>query len=193
MPGNLAQRPLIGARDLVYAVLTESSDVAGGTATYGAVNSLAGLAKISVNPNGSASFLFGDDAPRQVAETVGKIDMEITLPDINPADYATLLGHTYSGGQIVEAATDQSPWVAIGFKALRAGSDGGTLDSDYYWIYKVKFVKPQNAYETKADTIKFNSMVFKASAAMLISSNAYRTRIRTRDPNTTAASDWSEK
>ena len=36
-----------------------------------------------------------------------KIDLEVTFPDLMPSDYAALLGHTYSAGQIVEAAREQ--------------------------------------------------------------------------------------
>ena len=187
----LAYRPLIGARNLVYALLTESSDVSGGTPTYGAPVAISNLAKISVNTNGNASFLFGDDAPRMIAETIGKIDLEVTFPDLLPSDYAALLGHTYANGQIVEASSDQSPYVALGFQVLRAGSDAGVLDYDYYWLYKCRFVKPSNTYETKADSVKFNPMVLKAEAAMLIANNAFRMRIRTSDPNVTTAAKTS--
>lgn len=178
-----AARPVIGAKDLVYALLSETSDVVGGTPTYGTVKSLAGLGKISMNPNGNAAVLYGDDQPLHVADSVGKIDLSFDLADIDPAAYAEILGHTYGAGGVLEKSTDQSPYVAIGFKRTHTGSSVET----YYWLYKVKFLKPDNSAETKKESISFQSIALKAIAVPLISSGVWRLWIRTDDANASAA------
>ncbi len=177
-----AARPVIGAKDLVYALLSETSDVVGGTPTYGTVKSLAGLGKISMNPNGNAAVLYGDDQPLHVADSVGKIDLSFDLADIDPAAYAEILGHTYGAGGVLEKSTDQSPYVAIGFKRTHTGSSVET----YYWLYKVKFLKPDNSAETKKESISFQSLSLKAVGVPLISSGVWRLWMRTDDPNASA-------
>lgn len=176
-------RPAIGAKDLVYALLSEASDVAGGTATYGTVKPLAGLGKISQNPNGNASVLYGDDQALHVADGVGKIDLGFDLADINPEAYAEILGHTYGAGGVLEKKDDQSPYVAIGFKRTHTGSSVET----YYWIYKAKFLKPDSNDETKKESINFRSLSLKAIAVPLASSGVWRLWIRTDDANASAA------
>lgn len=175
-------RPAIGAKSFVYALLSEASDVVGGTPTYGTVKPLAGLGKITQNPNGNAATLSGDDKVTHVADGIGKIDLSIDLNDIDPSAYAEILGHTYGAGGVLEKSTDQSPYVAIGFKKTHTGSSVET----YYWLYKCKFLKPDSSAETKKESINFQQISLKAIAVPLISSDVWRLWIRTDDANAVA-------
>ncbi len=178
----MSVRPRIGASDLVFAVLDEDTDVAGGTPTYGTPVALANLAEINVNPNGSTSVLFADDMPAVVGETIGKIDVDFQLADISQANYALLFGHTYANGAIAEKADDQSPYIAIGFKALRSGKYSGLKVYDYFWLYKGKMSKPDSKYETKKDSINFQNVTLKGQFVALQSCDkAFRMRVRTDD------------
>jgi phi13 family phage major tail protein len=174
-------RPRIGASDLVYAILDADTDVIGGTPTYGTPVALANLAKIVVNPNGSGVVGFSDDKPSTAAETIGKIDLDFELADISQANYAALLGHGYANGAIDEKADDQSPFVAIGFKALRAGKYSGSKVYDYFWLYKGIFLKPQDTYETKKDSITLQNVTLKGLFVALDSNKSWRFRLRTDD------------
>jgi phi13 family phage major tail protein len=178
----LAVRPRFGGSDVVYAILDEATDIAGGTPTYGTVYPLANAIKIGVNPNGSGATLFADDAARLIATTPGKIDVDIELADILPSAYATILGHSYTGGAIIEKSTDSAPYIAIGFKSLRSGKDGANLVYDYFWIYKGKMIIPTDSSDTKKDSINFQNVVLKGLFVSLISDNSYRMRLRTDDP-----------
>lgn len=171
-----------GARDLVYALLTESSDVVGGTPAYGTPVALANLAKISVNPNGNSSILFADDGPRFVADTIGKVDVTFDLADITTAAYAAVLGHTIVNGVIAEKITDQSPYIAVGFKITRTG---GTYD--YMWLLKGKLTKPDISAETKKESINFQMQTLKGQFVALTANDNWRTRIRTDDAAVPAA------
>ena len=178
----VSMRPAIGAKDLVYAVLNESSDAAGGTPLYGTVKSLAGLGKISINPNGNAAVLYGDDQALHVADSIGKGDVTLELADIDPAAEAEILGHTYVNGGILKQATDQSPYVAIGFKTTRTGSNVAT----YVWLYKCKFIKPDNADETKKESVSLRGVSLKGVFMPLIATGAWQLKVRTDDPNVSA-------
>lgn len=171
-----------GAKDLVYAVLNEASDVPGGTPTYGAVTALANLAKISVNPNGNSAILFADDGPRFAADTIGKIDVTVDLADISTVAGAEVLGHTVVNGVVTELSTDQSPYIALGFKITRTGGY-----YDYIWLLKGKLTKPDLSAETKKEGINFQTQSLKGSFVALQANNAWRTRLRTDDATVPAA------
>ena len=181
-------RPRIGLRDVVYAIVDETTNVSGGTLTFGAVTALANAAKLTVNPNGTLVTGFYDDASRVVAETIGKIDMDIEFAELSQANYAALLGSTYSGGLIQEKSTDTSPWVALGFKAKRVGLDSNSAEIfDYYWLYMGKFSKFSSTYETKKETINLQNVVMKAQFTVPQTDNVWRLRLRTDDSNVPAA------
>ena len=184
---SVTLRTRIGAKDLVYALLTESSDVSGGTPSYGAVKSLATLAKMSLNPGSSAITEFFDDGAGAIGETTGKIQPDITLYDIDPSAYAELLGISYANGIVGQNTADQSPYVAIGWKVLHQGSTAAAPDYDYWWLYKCKFMKPDHAFETKADTLKPNLYSLKGEAAKLAANGYYASWCRTTDTNLPAA------
>lgn len=183
----VAQRPRIGASAAVYAILDETTDtIGGGTPTWGTIYTLPNVMKVSVNPNGSGTTLFGDDKAAISAETTGDIDITLDLADLMPADEGRLLGHTYAGGSLAKAGTDQSPYVAFGFKMLRTGKDGANLVYDYVWLYKGKFQKPSIDEETKGATIKFQPISLKGKFVAMLNNGQYANVLRTDDANATS-------
>lgn len=183
----LAQRPRIGLRDVVYAVLDETSDIVGGTASYGTVYPLANSLDLAYDPGSSSASLFADDGLAFAAETIGEQKISIGNADILPEDMARILGHSYSVGQIVDNSLDQSPYIAIGAKMLRSGKDGANAVYDYMWLYKCKLQKPKFDAKTKGSSIEYQTPMLEGMACQLISSGNSRIRMRTDDPNAVAA------
>lgn len=183
----LAQRPRIGLKDVVYAVLDESSDIVGGTPTYGTVYPLANTIDLSFDPGSSSASLFADDGQGFAAETVGEMKITLGNADILPEDMARILGHTYANGQIVDNTLDQSPYIALGAKMLRSGKDSTNLVYDYVWMYKCKLSKPKFDAKTKGASIEYQTPMLEGMVVKLSSSNNYRMRMRTDDPNAVAA------
>jgi phi13 family phage major tail protein len=183
----LAQRPRIGLKDVVYAVLNESSDVVGGTASYGTVYPLANSLDLSYDPGSSSASLFADDGLAFAAETVGEMKISLGNADILPEDIARILGHAYALGQIVDNSLDQSPYIAIGAKMLRSGKDSTNLVYDYIWMYKCKLQKPKFDAKTKGASIEFQTPMLEGLVCQLTSSGNYRLRMRTDDANAVAA------
>src|SRR6266487_4595590 len=161
-------RPRIGLSNVVFAVLDESTDVSGGTPSYGTITPLANAMELSFDPAGNESMLFADDGPAFLADNVGEMKLSFGIADISPANLATLLGHTYANGITTEAPTDQSPYVAIGAKKLRSGKDGAALVYDYFWLLKVKLMKPKEDAKTKGATIEFQTPMLEGMAVQLI-------------------------
>lgn len=183
----LAQRPRIGLKDVVYAVLDETTDVSGGTPSYGTVYPLANSIELSFDPGSSAATLFADDGAAFAAETVGDMKISLGNADILPADMARILGHTYAAGQTVFNALDQSPYIAIGAKMLRSGKDGSSAVYDYLWLYKVKLQKPRFDAKTKGSGIEYQTPMLEGAVTKLASSGNYRMIMRTDDADAVAA------
>lgn len=182
---SYAPRPRIGLSDVVFAVLDEASDVAGGTPSYGTITPLANALELSFDPAGNESMLFADDGPAFLADNLGEMKIAFGIADISPENMATLLGQTYANGIISESPTDQSPYIAIGAKRLRAGKNGSSLVYDYFWLAKIKLMKPKQDAKTKGASIEFQTPMFEGMAVQLIANGNYRTMLRTDDANAT--------
>jgi hypothetical protein len=67
---------------------------------------------------------------------------------------------------LVTSSNDVPPWVAIGFRTLKSN---GTYR--YVWLYKGKFVDPEEKSETKGDSVNFQTDTIKGNFVVL--SKAY--------------------
>lgn len=152
----------IGCDNLVYAPMTKE-DTATTPPEYGEVTQAIGVMSININPNGSQETLFADDGPMETASTLGKIDVEIQKAYLTTQNKADLLGHEIdSKGGLVYADNDIAPWMAIGFRTLKSNGN-----YRYLWLYKGKFTEPEDANETKGDSINFQSDTIKGQFTRL--------------------------
>lgn len=148
----------IGLRNLVFAELL-SDDPAQGKATYGEVKRIAGAITATINPNASNETLFADDGPYDTASTIGQISLELNVADLPLDIQAELLGHTLTAqGVLIRKAGDTPPWVAVGFKSLKSNGK-----YRYTWLAKGKFALPEQANQTKGDSIQFNTPTISGS------------------------------
>jgi phi13 family phage major tail protein len=152
----------IGCDNLVYAILSGADD--GTTApTWSAPKTAPGVMSLNVNPNPAQETLFYDDGPGETASTLGKIEVDIKKSQLTTGEKADLLGHTIdSKGGLVYGSGDVPPWVAIGFRTLKSN---GTYR--YVWLYKGKFMEPEDNNETKGDSVNFQNDEIKGQFARL--------------------------
>jgi phi13 family phage major tail protein len=146
----------IGLSHLYYALLI--TDPIGGTPTYATPVRIANAIMANVNPNTNSETLFADDGPSEVATTLGNIDLEINVADLDLDTQAAILGHTISAGVLFRKAADTPPWLAIGFKSLKSNGK-----YRYTWLAKGKFQLQEQANETKGDTINFQTPTINGS------------------------------
>lgn len=180
----IVNNTIVGLSDFHYALLT--SDPAGGTPTYGTVYSVPDvLQKASWNPGASSAYLFADDAVQNLAETIGEMKLSFGFADLPPDHMARILGHTYSSGMVTEKTSDESPYLAVGFKARR--SDG---NYSYYWFYKGKFTKPSLDHSTKETSIKYQGLTLDCSLSALFANDMYKLQARSDDTLFTGSSTW---
>lgn len=152
----------IGCDGLVYAIMTVE-DTATTEPTYATVKNAPGVMSININPNGSLETLFADDGQMEVAGTLGNIEVEIQKAYLTTSNKADLLGHPVdSKGGLVYGANDTSPWVAIGFRTLK--SNGSYR---YVWLYKGRFIEPEDNSETRKDSVNFQNETIKGQFAKL--------------------------
>lgn len=140
----------IGCDNAVAATLIEAAD---GTPYYGVIQSLPGLMGVTINPNASVDTLFFDDGPGDSAATLGKVEVSVEKSALSTAEKAFLLGHSLdANGGIVYGDNDTPPYVAFGFRTLKSN---GTYR--YVWLYKGRFVDPEEENKTKGDSVSFNT------------------------------------
>lgn len=142
----------IGCDNLVYAIMT-TEDTAEAAPVYGEVKKATGVMSLNINPNGAQETLFADDGPMDTASTLGRIEVEIQKNELTSENKSDLLGHEIdSNGAVVYGDNDVAPWVAIGFRTLKSNGK-----YRYVWLYKGKFMEPEDNNETKGDSINFQA------------------------------------
>lgn len=152
----------IGCDNLVYAPMT-TEDTAESAPVYGTVVKAPGVMSLNINPNGSVETLFADDGPMETASTLGKIEVEIQKNELTTQNRADLLGHNIdANGGLVYGDSDIAPWMAIGFRTLKSSGK-----YRYVWLYKGKFTEPEDANETKGDSINFQADTITGQFAKL--------------------------
>ena len=152
----------IGCDNLVYVPMS-TEDTATAAPVYGTVVPAPGVMSLNINPNGATETLFADDGPMESASTTGKIEVEIQKNELTTQNKADLLGHTIdANGGLCYADNDVPPYVAIGFRTLKSNGK-----YRYVWLYKGKFNEPEDANETKGDSINFQADTISGSFVRL--------------------------
>jgi len=139
----------VGVDKLHYAICTQ--DDSGGVA-YQAPVAIPGAIKINIDPSGSIDVLHADDGPAEAISTVGAIKVSLNVKDLDLDAQAALLGHTVTGGVMVQKAADNPPDVAILFRSVKSNGK-----YRYVKLLKGKFTVPKTDYETKADKPKWQT------------------------------------
>lgn len=148
----------IGLRNVVYALLVDDPAAGAGVASYAAPVLLGGAIHAKINPNSSLDTLFAEDGPFETAATIGQIQLDLNVADLDLDEQGALLGHTVVGGVLKRLSTDVPPWLALGFKSLK--SNGSYR---FTWLAKGKFSQPQQDNMTKADKISFQTSTANGS------------------------------
>ena len=187
----------IGCDNLVYAV--QKTDSATARPTYNAIKSAVGVMSLNINPNSNLATLFCDDGPSENAVSLGNIEVEIQKNALTTTQKADLLGHEIdANGGLVYGANDVAPWVAIGFRTLKSNGK-----YRYVWLYKGKFMEPEESSETKGDNVNFQADTIKGQFVKLDrrftvngKSKAvwkYEVDAETASVNTDLLADWFRK
>ena len=140
----------VGLKDLVVAPMTESSD---GKMTYGEPEKLAEVMTADMSVTTAEGILYADDAVSESVKEFVKGLLKLGIKDLEPEKVAMLLGQKVDADRVVYGGEqDEPPYVAIGFRAKKKSNQ-----YRYIWLYKVKFKIPNEKFQTKGETIQFNT------------------------------------
>lgn len=140
---------LIGVKNLHYAVM-KTDESAG--ATYDTPVAIKGVRTIDVKPASGVNTLYGDDAPYDVADYLGDIEVTIDTAQMSLTDIAAILGHTVTKGVMDYKSTDTPPYVAILFESVKSNGK-----KRFVKLLKGKFSEPAENYQTKETSVKWNT------------------------------------
>ncbi len=144
----------LGLRDLYYAICTEAD----GVETYGLPKKMAEAMTADLSVKTADGSLYADDTLSESVTEFASGTLKLGIKDLTPEVIAELLGQTVDQNSVVWAnKDDEPPYVAVGFRAKKTGGK-----YRYVWLLKVKFKIPSEKYETKGDSIKFNTPEIEA-------------------------------
>lgn len=170
---------LIGCRDVVFAKMT--ADAATGTTYESTIQSAPGVIEIGLTAQVTNENIGADDiALYEVFNSMDGFDVSLNLAALGADARAFLLGNTVDAkGVLMEAADDDAPYVAMGFKAAR--SDGS---DDYIWLYKGKFAQSDATFRTKEQgQVNWQTPTLTGTFIPRISDKKVRATVNTEDEN----------
>lgn len=160
----------IGLDKLHYAIITTGAD---GAETYGTPKPILGIRSATVSPETNTESLYADDQLAEVATSLGGIELELEIKDIPAEDYAALTGATIdANGVVIDKSTDIPPFVAVGFRSKK--SNGAYK---YVWLYKGKFGIPEDEFETKEDSVSFQTPSISGTFMPRVADNQWRAKV----------------
>jgi phi13 family phage major tail protein len=175
----------IGLRDVYYATLTTDTPT---TATYAAPVRIIGAISASVNANTSSETLFADDGPFETATTMGEITIELNIADLDMKTLAAITGATYdSTSKILKQTSDDTPpYLALGYRTLKPNGA-----YRYYWLVKGKFNIPEDSFNTKGDSIEFQTPTISGNFVKRDQDSAWKISVDEDDtPTASVITNW---
>ena len=139
----------LGLKDLFYAVCTETD----GAEEYGTPKRMAEAMTADLSVKTADGSLYADDTLSESVTEFASGTLKLGIKDLIPEVLAELLGQMVDKNKVVWAGKeDEPPFVAVGFRAKKTGGK-----YRYVWLLKCKFKVPSEKYETKGESIKFNT------------------------------------
>lgn len=143
---------LIGLSDLHYTPIVASATTVE-TAFANPIKRLAKAIEASITPNTSNAVLYADDGAAETASSEGETEISLTIDKLMNAVYAELLGkETNADGVVVDSSGDVAPNVALAFRSQKSNGK-----YRYFWFYKGTFQLPEESYQTKGESIEYNT------------------------------------
>ena len=144
----------LGLKDLYYAICTEAD----GVETYGNPKKLAEVMTADLSVKTADATLYADDTLSESVTEFASATLKMGIKDLSTENTAELLGQKVDGDNVVWAGkNNEPPYIAVGFRAAKTGGK-----YKYIWLLKGKCKLPSEKYETKGESIKFNTPEIEA-------------------------------
>lgn len=139
----------LGLKDLYYAVISIEDNVE----TYGTPKKLAGAMTADLSVKTADGSLYVDDSLQESISEFANGTLKLGVDDLTPEVTAEILGQEVDENKVVWAGEgNEPPYIAVGFRAKKTGGK-----YRYIWLLKCKAKIPGEKYETKGESIKFNT------------------------------------
>lgn len=139
----------LGLKDLFYAICNEKD----GVENYATPKRMAEVINADLSVKTATADLYADDAISESVKEFVNGALKLGVKDLTPEVLAEVLGQMVDQNKVVWAGDgDEPPFLAIGFRAAKTGGR-----YRYIWLLKCKFELPGEKYETKGESIKFNT------------------------------------
>lgn len=139
----------LGLKDLYYAVISIEDNVE----TYGTPKKLAGAMTADLSVSTADGELYVDDSLQESISEFANGTLKLGIDDLTPEVTAEILGQDVDENAVVWAGEDdEPPYIAVGFRAKKTGGK-----YRYVWLLKCKAKIPAEKYETKGNSITFNT------------------------------------
>lgn len=140
----------LGLKDLFYAVISEGED---GAESYGTPKKMAGAMTADLSITTADGKLYVDDGLSVAVSEFANGNLKLGIDDLTPETTAEILGQEVDKNKVVWAGgDDEPPYIAVGFRAKKTGGK-----YKYIWLLKCKAKVPAEKYETKGESIKFQT------------------------------------
>ncbi len=142
----------IGLRDVFAAKATIAED---GRVTYGTPFRVAKAIKAELSVELNEAELYGDDGLDDQIREFKQGAITLNTTDLNDGVLNAFQGRDVdSDGVNYSNVANEFPYFAIGFRAKKAKPKGYYR---YIWLYLVQFAPPKETYETKGESITYNT------------------------------------
>lgn len=139
----------VGLRDLFFAICTETE----GVETYDTPERMAEAMTADLSVKTADGSLYADDQLSEAITEFVSATLKLGVKDLPPKVTAKVLGQMVDKNEVVWAGKDnEPPCIAVGFRAKKTGGR-----FRYIWLLKGKCKLPSEKYETKGESIKFNT------------------------------------
>lgn len=177
---------VVGLKDLYMAEIDETS----GVEVFATPQRLARVIKMELSVESMEETLYSDDMPDVTLKEFSKGKMKINTSDLEPSKVAALLGQKISDDGVIYAKeNDDPPFVAIGFRSKKAGSNL----YKYVWIYKVKFSIPSENFETKKEKVNFITPEIEGEFIKLKKNGAWKADYTGLETGDEVSGKWFDK
>ena len=133
----------VGLKNMVIAPLTVDNET---TATYGALQLVAGAIEASITPdNTDPDVQYADDIEFDVLYPDPELSFKTKMADVPLQIQEQIFGNQIDDkGVLIRAASDKPPYFAVGFM-----SEKSNHKYRYVWLYKVRAKPVTESYATK--------------------------------------------
>lgn len=152
----------IGLNNFRWATLTVDS---GNSYAYDGAKIPAKAISCDVSITNNSATLYADDALAESDTSFQSGTVSLGVDDENLEMIASMLGHTYSSGQITRNKDDVAPYIGLGRVATKMVGNVRKYRAEV--LYKVKMSEPSVSEATQGETLEFSTPTIEGTISTL--------------------------